>query len=59
MKNLLLFAVFILCIGAYLNQEDRTIEGLVFDEINSPLIGAKVVVKGTPIGTITNIDGKI
>ncbi len=35
-----------------------TISGMVTDENNEPLIGASVLVKGTTIGVITNIDGK-
>ncbi len=35
-----------------------TVTGKVVDEINMPLIGVSVTVKGTKIGTITDIEGK-
>lgn len=36
---------------------DRTISGLVTDDKGEPLIGATVLIKGTTIGTITDMDG--
>ena len=36
----------------------RTITGTVQDEDNLPLIGANVLVQGTGIGSVTDIDGK-
>lgn len=38
-------------------EEDRGITGIVTDASGLPLIGANVVVKGTSIGTITDLDG--
>ncbi|MCD8166494.1 MAG: carboxypeptidase-like regulatory domain-containing protein [Bacteroides sp.] len=40
-----------------LSQTERTISGLVKDDSGEPVIGAAVVVKGTTIGTTTDIDG--
>ncbi|MBT28020.1 MAG: SusC/RagA family TonB-linked outer membrane protein [Thalassobius sp.] len=38
---------------------DKVIRGTITDsETNEPLIGASVIVKGTNLGTITDIDGK-
>ncbi len=34
-----------------------TIKGTVYDDTKEPLIGASVLIKGTTIGTVTNIDG--
>lgn len=40
-------------------QEARTITGTITDpETNEPLVGVNVVVKGSTIGTVTNVDGK-
>ena len=39
-------------------QGVSVIKGKVTDENNRPVIGATVVVKGTTIGTITNVDGQ-
>ena len=38
-------------------RPERTISGVVTDENGDPVIGATVVVKGTTIGTTTDIDG--
>lgn len=54
-KFSLLFLVFLLSVGSILAQ--RTLTGTVADDTGEPLIGANVVVKGTSIGTITDIDG--
>lgn len=39
-------------------QQTKTVKGVVYDENNATLPGATVLVKGTTIGTITDIDGK-
>lgn len=39
-------------------QKSKTISGVVVDESGEPIIGASVLVEGTSIGTITNIDGR-
>ena len=39
-------------------QKDITINGIVIDEQGEPIIGANVSVKGTTIGTITDVEGK-
>lgn len=35
-----------------------TVSGTVTDEANEPLIGASILVKGTTIGAVTDLDGK-
>lgn len=39
-------------------QTSRTFKGKVLDETGEPLIGASVMVKGTSIGGVTNVDGE-
>ncbi len=39
-------------------QQGRTVQGVVLDSNQEPVIGANVLVKGTTIGTITDIDGR-
>ena len=39
-------------------QNSRRISGVVTDTQGEPIIGATVLVKGTGIGTATDIDGK-
>lgn len=41
-----------------LQQKVNKVEGVVKDRTGEPLIGVSVVVKGTTIGTVTDIDGK-
>lgn len=38
-------------------QQDRNIKGKVLDASGEPIIGANVSIKGTTIGTITDMDG--
>ena len=38
-------------------QDTVTVTGQVTDEQNEPLIGATVMVKGTSVGTATDVDG--
>ncbi len=52
----LLLILFSFTISSYAQQ--RLIKGQVTDEKGSPLAGVAVVVKGTNIGTITDVDGR-
>lgn len=55
--QIILALTFILCAFSSA-QAQTTLKGQVLDRINSePLIGASVVIKGTTIGEITDIDG--
>ena len=38
--------------------QNSSISGVVTDSDNEPVVGATVAIKGTPIGTVTNIDGE-
>ncbi len=38
-------------------QQTRTIKGQIIDENGEPLIGVSVLVKGTTVGTVTDLDG--
>jgi len=40
-----------------LTSSSRTISGTITDANDDPLIGATILVKGTQIGTVTNVDG--
>ncbi len=51
----LLFGV-MLSINAY--AQEITVTGTVKDQTGEPVIGVNVIVKGTTVGTITNIDGE-
>lgn len=39
-------------------QKSKKLTGVILDQTGEPIIGANVSVKGTTIGTITDIDGK-
>ena len=38
-------------------QQGRTVTGKILDETGEPLIGVSVLLKGTAVGTITDLDG--
>ena len=57
MKKLSL-ALFLVLFGVTYMVAQRTVSGLVTDKKSEPLIGASVLVKGTSVGTVTDIDGK-
>lgn len=44
--------------GQAMAQSTDGIGGMVIDENGEPVIGAQVKVKGTPTGTVTDVDGK-
>ena len=54
----LLFFVLVSTCGLQVFAQDRTISGTVLDVNKESIIGANVQVKGTTIGSITDIDGK-
>lgn len=39
-------------------QAQKTVTGVVLDNLGEPIIGASVAVKGTTTGTVTDIDGR-
>jgi len=53
----LIFLFFYLIMSLNVFAQKTTISGQVFDTGNEPLVGVNVSVKGTTIGTITNIAG--
>lgn len=57
MKNLLTMLLVMTCLFGF-SQQSSKIQGRVVDEMNSPLPGVNVTIKGTTIGTITDVDGK-
>ncbi len=46
----------VLAVGA--SAQNKTVSGTVIDNTDEPVIGASVLVKGTTIGVITDMDGK-
>ncbi|MDO4197027.1 MAG: SusC/RagA family TonB-linked outer membrane protein, partial [Prevotellaceae bacterium] len=44
--------------GVAYAQQNTTVKGIVKDANGEPVIGASVVVKGSSLGTVTDIDGK-
>lgn len=56
MKKLLLLCMFLLSATAVLVAQ-RTITGKVTDDKGEALIGASILVSGTPSGTVTDLDG--
>ncbi|MEY8485620.1 SusC/RagA family TonB-linked outer membrane protein [uncultured Parabacteroides sp.] len=54
---MLTLSLFVLCTTVVFAQQ-KPIKGTVVDATGEPLIGVNVSVKGTTIGTITDVDGK-
>ncbi|MDR0699785.1 MAG: TonB-dependent receptor [Tannerella sp.] len=38
-------------------QQSRTIRGIITDDMNEPVIGANIIIKGTTTGTTSDVDG--
>ena len=58
-RFVLLLACLLAGIGLAIAQTPKTITGIVIsEEDNQPVVGASVLLKGTSIGTTTNMDGK-
>ncbi len=55
LKRLLLLLVFIIAVSSAFAQ--RKVTGTVTDDTETPLPGVSVIVKGTTVGTVTDIDG--
>ncbi len=55
--RMLTLLLFVLCTTTVFAQQ-KAIKGTVVDAIGEPLIGVNVSVKGTTIGTITDVDGQ-
>ena len=57
MKRFLLFLTSILVLASTAFAQVSTSRGTVRDENGDPLPGVSVLVKGTQVGTVTDIDG--
>jgi TonB-linked SusC/RagA family outer membrane protein len=62
MQNKFLRLTFLICLAAVLSSsvlyaQQRTVTGKVVDESNAALPGASIVVKGTTIGTASDLNG--
>lgn len=58
-KLTLLLACLLTGIGLVIAQTPKKVTGVVTsEEDNEPVVGASVLVKGTTVGTTTDIDGK-
>ena len=54
-KVLLLSAFFLMCTMAFAQQ--GTVTGKIIDDLGEPVVGANIVVKGTTVGAISDLDG--
>lgn len=59
MKKRVLFtlACLLLWVGTTMAQVSRIAGTVISEEDNEPIVGASVLVKGTTIGSITDVDG--
>src|SRR5574344_1788443 len=59
MKHKLILSLFVILLGCALPIfAQQTVTGTVTDNSNEPIIGASVIVRGTSISSITDINGK-
>ena len=59
MNKICLSGIFLFLAIIFINaQEKVTVSGTVVDANGEPIIGATIVIKGTTIGTVTDVDGK-
>lgn len=56
MKKLYFFALLLMQLSSY--AQDHLIQGVVSDENDEGLPGATIIIKGTTIGTVTDINGE-
>ncbi|MCH7412119.1 TonB-dependent receptor [Belliella sp. R4-6] len=54
---LLLWLVYLGLFSFSIAQQDKTVRGVVKDEIGDGIPGVSVLIKGTTIGTVTDLDG--
>ena len=57
MKRKIKFLLFLFCLSIGVTFSQTRVTGSVVDENGDPVIGASILVKGTTIGTVTDIDG--
>lgn len=58
-KQLSIFLAFVFFLTVSVQAADKfKIHGTVSDELGDPILGASVIIKGTKLGTSTDIDGK-
>ena len=59
MKRIIVYLLVICTSINFVLAQNRSVSGVVISlEDNEPVIGASVVVSGTQIGTITDVNGK-
>ncbi|MBN1415102.1 MAG: TonB-dependent receptor [Bacteroidales bacterium] len=65
-KSSLLIQLMLLFAGLFITHVEMqaqepeiiTVQGIVYDQADQPLVGATIVIEGTTTGTVTDIDGK-
>ncbi len=58
MTKVILLMAFVMLASSAFAQGTRTVNGIVLDEQDNPIVGATVVVEGTTIGIITDFNGE-
>ena len=57
-KLMLLMACITMCIGLVNAQISKVTGTVISEEDGLPVVGASILVKGTTVGTVTDMDGK-
>lgn len=56
-KSLKIFLLLLFTVSTFSLSAQKTVRGTVSDAAGEPLIGVNVIVKGTTLGTVTDMDG--
>lgn len=56
-KRIMMFAISLFVFSSSLFSQERSVSGVVKDETGETLVGVNIIIKGTTIGTTTDING--
>ena len=56
--NRMLITLLLLSVVSVTYAQERLVQGLITDELNTPIPGANILIKGTSNGTVSDSDGK-
>jgi TonB-linked SusC/RagA family outer membrane protein len=57
-KKKLFTGILMLCVMNIIYAQEHKIQGVITDDVNNPIPGATIVVKGTTTGTVTDLGGR-
>jgi TonB-dependent starch-binding outer membrane protein SusC len=57
-KKKLFTGILLLCVMNIIHAQEHKILGVITDDVNNPIPGATIVIKGTTTGAVTDLDGR-